>query len=122
MENQVWSDSQYFEVHLGFTLVAPPMWTTCDPTMWEQERDRAASMSRAARAHMPKLVDMFDAWRRAWNTRATRYADAVKGRDAAAVAAVLDSADQEGARRAFKLARAYQAEIDALIAAPWGAY
>lgn len=120
MENQGLSESEYLAILDSYSTVAPPMWSRCNPELWERERDRCASMYRMGRAHMPMIAEMFNVWSRAWAHRARRYAVAVKQRDAAAVDAVLNAGDSDEARRAFKLARAYQSEIDALIAAPWG--
>jgi len=113
------TEKEYWETVDAFTNVEPPGWKTFPPESWERERDRCASMSRAARAHMPLIVGMFDAWARAWKTRADLYAYATENRNAAAVSAVLTTTDTEEARRAFRLARAYQAEMDALIAQSW---
>lgn len=120
MENRGLSETEYYAILDSYKAVEPPLWSKCDPALWEAERDRCASMYRAGRAHMPMIAEMFNSWSKAWAHRARRYAVNVKQRDAAAVAAVLESVDTETARREFKLARAYQAEIDALIAAPWG--
>ena len=120
MENQGLSESEYLAILDGYSAVAPPMWDRCHPELWERERDRCASMYRAGRAHMPMIAQMFQVWSRAWGNRARRYAEAVKCRDAAAVSSVLNANDSDEARVQFKLARLYQSDIEALVAAPWG--
>lgn len=99
--------------------IPPPRWTTALPDEWEQERERCAAMSRAARAHMPDLVPMLDAWRIGWDRRARAYAIVVEVRNRAAVAAVVDEVTPEDARLSFRQARAAEAERRALIALPW---
>lgn len=99
--------------------VPPPRWTTAPPEEWELERDRAAAMSRSARAHMGELAPMFDAWRSAWDRRARAYAVVVEARNRAAVSAVVDDIEPEAARQAFRQARTAEAERRALLALSW---
>lgn len=99
--------------------IPPPRWTTAPPDEWEQERDRAAAMSRAARSHMPDLIAMLDAWRCAWDRRARAYALVVEARNRAAVSAVVDEVTPEDARQAFRQARQAEQERRALIALAW---
>lgn len=99
--------------------VEPPRWATAAPDEWEQERDRARAMSRAARAHMGELVAMFDAWAGAWDRRHRAYALLIEARNRAAVSAVVERVTPEEARVAFRQARRAEEERLALVSLTW---
>lgn len=101
------------------THAEPPRWTTALPDEWEAERDRCRAMSRAARAHMGDLVDMFDTWATAWDRRHRAYVVITEARNRAAVSAVCDESDHETARQAFRAARTAEAERRAILTLAW---
>lgn len=75
-------------------------------------------MRRMSEGRMPEIAPMFAEWRDAWRARAERYGAAYRRRQDEAVAAVRGGAP-DLSRAAFARAREADAEVDALVAAPW---
>lgn len=88
---------------MDYRTVEPPAWDTALPAEWSDKAHKARAMARNASHYAPELVEMFDAWARAWNERYATWKAADDGARASAHAAVIASVEgrADDARRMF---------------------